>query len=138
MRPWRIPSARHGSATGSGLEVTPENQHTINALTRKRAEIAGQIKSLQGQLKKAVTDLDCVEATLRLFVPTIDMTNIGARRVPTAHHAFRGEVSRIVLETLREATAPLTTATLAERIMTERPRYRRDCSLMPRPSICIS
>ena len=45
-------------------------------------------------------DLDNVEATLRLFAPTIDMTAFGARRVPTAHHASRGEVSRIVLEAL--------------------------------------
>lgn len=41
-----------------------------------------------------------------LFAPTIDMTAIGARRVPTAHHAFRREVPRIVLETLRGAIAP--------------------------------
>ena len=48
------------------------------------------------------------------------MSEIGARRVPPAHHAFRGEVSRIVLETLRVATVPLVTATIAERVMTER------------------
>ena len=96
-----------GRLLAEELEVTQENQHTINALIRKRAEIAGQIENLQGQLKKAALDLDNVEATLRLFAPTIDMTAIGPRRVATAHHAFRGEVSRIVLETLRVATAPL-------------------------------
>jgi hypothetical protein len=54
-----------------------------------------------------------------MFVPTIDMSEIGARRVPPAHHAFRGEVSRIVLETLRGATVPLTAGAIAERVMTE-------------------
>jgi transposase-like protein len=106
-----------------------ENEHTINALIRKRAEIAGQIESLQGQLKKAVTDLDCVEATLRLFVPTIDMAGLAPRRVPSAHHAFRGEVSRIVLEALRAATRPLTTADLAERVMRERGLDASDAAL---------
>jgi hypothetical protein len=109
-----------GRLLAEELEVTQENQHTISALIRKRAEIAGKIESLQGQLKKAVLDLDNVEATLRLFAPTIDMVAIGARRVPTAHHAFRGEVSRIVLETLRTAVAPLMTGALAERVMAER------------------
>jgi hypothetical protein len=46
-----------------------ENEHTINALIRKRAEIAGQIESLQGQLKRATLDRDNVEATLRLSLP---------------------------------------------------------------------
>jgi hypothetical protein len=114
-----------GRLLAEGLEVTQENQHTINALIRKRAEIAGQIENLQGQLKKAVVDLDNVEATLRLFAPQIDMVQIGARRVPTAHHAFRGEVSRIVLEALRDASGPLTTTELT-RAGYERPRASAD------------
>jgi hypothetical protein len=118
-----------GRLLAEELEVTQENQHTINALIRKRAEIAGQIENLQGQLKKAVLDLDNVEATLRLFAPTIDMAAIGPRRVPTAHHAFRGEVSRIVLETLRTATAPLVTDTIAERVMVKRRLDTSDVAL---------
>src|SRR5260221_2630183 len=122
-------------------EVTQENQHTINALIRKRAEIAGQIENLQGQLKKSVVDLDNVEATLRLFAPDIDMTAIGARRVPTAHHAFRGEVSRIVLETLRVAVAPMMTSAIAERVMVERGLDTADVALkrvmVNRVSACL-
>jgi hypothetical protein len=130
-----------GRLLAEGLEVTQENQHTISALIRKRAEIAGQIENLQGQLKKAVLDLDNVEATLRLFAPTIDMTAIGARRVSTVHHAFRGEVSRIVLEILREATAPLVTGTIAERVMVERGLDTGDVALrriiVNRVSACL-
>jgi hypothetical protein len=130
-----------GRLLAEELEVTQENQHTINALIRKRAEIAGQIENLQGQLKKAVLDLDNVEATLRLFAPTIDMTTIGARRVPTAHHAFRGEVSRIVLETLRTAVAPMMTNSIAERVMAERGLDTADIALkrviVNRVSACL-
>lgn len=110
-------------------EVTQENQHTVNALIRKRAEIAGQIENLQGQLKRAVVDLDNVEATLRLFAPEIDMQAIGPRRVPTAHHAFRGEVSRIVLEALRDAPGPLTTTELTRRVMAARGLDMNDVAL---------
>lgn len=56
----------------------------------------------------------------RLFAPDIDMEEIGPRRVPPAHHAFRGEVTRMLLQALRNATRPLTTTELAERVMQER------------------
>jgi hypothetical protein len=91
--------------------------HVVTALIAKRAEIAGQIEHLQGQLKQATVALDNVESTLRLFAPDIDMAGIAPRPVPTAHHAFRGEVSRIILESLRTAVGPLSTTALTERVM---------------------
>jgi hypothetical protein len=107
----------------------PENDHVIGGLIRKRAELAGLIENLQAQLKKAVVDLDNVEATLRLFAPDIDLSAIGPRRVPVAHHAFRGEVSRIVLESLRTAMRPLSTIELTERVMAERGLDLNDLAL---------
>ena len=94
--------------------------HVVTALIKKRAELAGQIEHLQAQLRQTVVALDNVEATLRIFDPEIDLGQIAPRKVPTAHHAFRGEVSRIVLEALREATRPLSTTQLAEHVMRER------------------
>lgn len=94
--------------------------HVITALIRKRAELAGQIEHLQGQLRQTVIALDNVEATLRVFDPAIDLGEVAPRKVPTAHHAFRGEISRIVLEALRETTRPLSTLQLTERVMKER------------------
>lgn len=41
---------------------------------------------------------------------------MGARR----HHAFKGEVSRIVLSALRQSDKPLTTHDLAQHVMGER------------------
>jgi hypothetical protein len=67
-----------------------------------------------------VIALDNVEATLRVFDPAIDLGEIAPRKVPTAHHAFRGEITRIILEALRETTRPLSTTQLAERVMHER------------------
>ena len=101
-------------------DLTKALPHVVTALIAKRAEIAGRIENLQGQLKQAVVDLDNVESTLRLFAPEIDMEAIGARKVPPAHHAFRGEVSRIILEALRDTTVPLSTSDLTERVMKER------------------
>jgi hypothetical protein len=106
-----------------------ENEHTINALIRKRAEIAGQIEDFQQKLRAAVVALDNVEATLRLFAPDIDLTAHGERKVPVAHHAFRGEVTRIILETLRNAMRPMTTTEITERLMQERSLARNDAML---------
>jgi hypothetical protein len=98
-------------------------------LIRKRAEIAGQIEYTQAQLRKLVTESDYVEATLSIFKPDIDLAALGARKVPTAHHAFRGEMSRIILEALRKTTMPMDTMTLNLRVMKDRGLDTRDVAL---------
>ena len=55
-----------------------------------------------------------------LFDPSIELQVIRKRPVPPRHHAFKGEVTRIVLTTLRNAKRPLTTPELAQRVMAER------------------
>jgi hypothetical protein len=94
--------------------------HVATALIAKRRELAGQIEDLQRQLKIAVTSLDHVEASLRLFVPDIDLTEHGPRPVPPPHAAFKGEVTRILLDTLRTAGRPMNTRDLTEVLMRER------------------
>ena len=49
--------------------------------------------------------------------------------MPPAHHAFRCEVSRIVLESLRKAAGPLSTTSLTERVMRERGLDLNDLTL---------
>jgi hypothetical protein len=98
----------------------PENDHAISALIRKRAEIAGRIEHLQDELRQAVIDLDNVDHTIHLFDPTIELHEIKSRPVPPRHQAFKGEVTRIVLATLRNAKRPVTTAEIARRVMAER------------------
>jgi hypothetical protein len=92
----------------------------VAPLVAKRADIAGQNEHLQGQVRPLTIALDHVEETLRLFAPDIDVAAISPRAVPVMHHAFRGEVSRIVLEGLRTAVGPLSTTQLTERVMRER------------------
>jgi len=94
--------------------------HVVTALVKKRAELAGMIEHTQGELKRLTVELDNVEATLRIFDPDIDLEAIAPRRVPVAHHAFRGETSRILLETLRATTIPLTTAQLTRAVIKAR------------------
>ncbi|MCH8095959.1 MAG: hypothetical protein IID53_02615 [Proteobacteria bacterium] len=94
--------------------------HVVTALIRKRAEIAGQIEHTQTQLRQLVIDLDNLDATLRLFKPDIDLEEIRPKPLPPRHHAFKGEVSRIVLSALRQSDRPLTTHDLAQHVMAGR------------------
>jgi hypothetical protein len=70
-------------------------------------------------VRQLTVALDHVEETLRLFALEFDMASISPRPVPTAHHAVRGEVSRIVPESFRTAAGPLSTNQITERVMRE-------------------
>jgi len=93
--------------------------HVVTGLIAKRAELSGRIENMQNELKQLVTELDHIEASIRIFDPDVDFEAITPRRVPTAHHAMRGEVSRVVLETLR-AGRPMTTTALTDAVMRAR------------------
>jgi hypothetical protein len=101
-------------------DLTKPLPHVVTGLIEKRREIAGQIEALQARMRQAVADLDHVEAAIRLFKPDIDLEEIAPRVVPPPHAAFKAEVSRIVLDTLRRTTRPLSTREVALALMKAR------------------
>jgi hypothetical protein len=104
--------------------------HVVTALVAKRAELAGRIEHAQRELRKLVIDLDSIDSALRIFDPEIDAQGIRAKPVPTAHHAFRGEVTRIVLDTLRIAKGgPVTSREIALKVMAGRGLVPGDAGL---------
>jgi hypothetical protein len=64
--------------------------------------------------------LDHIDATIRVFKPDIDLMDLPERPAPPPNAAFRGEVQRFLLHTLRTAGAPMTTLQLAEAVMASR------------------
>jgi hypothetical protein len=102
------------------IPADAEQPNVLHALTRKRAEIAGQIEHNQLTLRHLIAELDHVDATIRIFNPTIDIGAIRSKPVPPRHTAFKGEVTRIVLKMLRQATEPLTSRDIALQLMKER------------------
>jgi hypothetical protein len=100
------------------VPVSADGPNVLHALIRKRAEIAGKIEHLQDQMRAAVIDLDNIDASIHIFDPSIKLEK--SRIVPPRHQAFRGEVSRIVFTTLRNAKIKLRTADVAARVMAER------------------
>src|SRR5665213_2958840 len=88
--------------------------HVVTGLIAKRREIAGQIEDLQRRLKIAVTELDHVESSIRIFEPDIDLSDFGPRPVPPPHTAFKGELSRILIDALKASPVALNTRQLTE------------------------
>lgn len=94
--------------------------HVVSALIAKRAELAGQLEAAQAEVRRLIIDLDNLDATLRLFKPDIDLAEIKPKPLPPRSAAYKGEVARIVLGTLRSSAESMTTEQLAEHVMAER------------------
>jgi hypothetical protein len=103
--------------------------HVVSALKDKRMVVAGQIETLQAQLRQAVIDLDHVEAALRLFDPDVEMAALPPRKVAPVLYDTKGDTGRTILDTLRNAARPLSTASIC--IWKSR-RFRRPTCLCPR------
>jgi hypothetical protein len=92
--------------------------HVIGALRNKRAELDGTLRQLEQQLAQQRANLAHVDATMRLFDPDIRPKDIRPKQPRERNAWFRqGECLRLIYDQLREATQPVTTRELAERIM---------------------
>ena len=94
--------------------------HVVSALKEARIKIATEIERLQSELRKRVIDLDHVEATLKQFDPTVQISDLGPRKVPQVLTDIHGDTGRVILDTLREATTPLSTDKICAAIMKAR------------------
>jgi hypothetical protein len=101
------------------LEMS-ENEHTISTLLRKRAELAGKLDHHQAAVRQTMIDLDNVDATIHMFAPEIELDEIKPKPLPPRHAAYKGEVARIVLGTLRSAKRPCSSQELTMHVMAER------------------
>ena len=83
-----------------------KNEHVLSGLIAKRAELAGQIEMKQREMRELVATIGHVDATIRAFDPTADLDDIKAK-LPPRFQAFKGEVSRLVLDALRTSSKPM-------------------------------
>lgn len=104
----------------SVVPIGADHAHTLHALTRKYGEIAGRIGLAREAVQQLTADLAHIEATIRIFDPTIDIGRIRAKHIPVREPAAQGEVTNILLDVLRESTEPLTPRELTEHLMEKR------------------
>ncbi len=96
------------------------NEHVLSGIMRKRAELAGKLEHHQAVVRQLFIDLDNVDATIRMFDPDIELNEIRPKPLPPRHAAYKGEVARIILATLRDAKRPCSTQELTMHVMAER------------------
>ena len=97
-----------------------DRPNTVAALKEKRGQIAGLVDALQDQLRQALIDLDHVDCTILMFDPDAELDEIKTKPMPPRHHAFKGQVTRAILDMLRKSPTPLDGATITKALMTER------------------
>lgn len=93
----------------------------VNGLVEKRAELAGEIKATEQNLQVMRESLSHLDATIRLLAPEVELSRISVKRRYSKNNLFgRGELSRAVRETLRDAHVPLSSKDIAVAILTLR------------------
>lgn len=90
----------------------------ISGLVAKRAELTGQIEHYQSQIRQISMNLDHLDVTLQLFDPDYDLLSIKPKGIRTVNPWFvKGEITRLALDTLRTASAPLSTCDIADALI---------------------
>src|SRR5918994_2165496 len=92
------------------------NKYAFAALREKRAELTGQIKTLERQIKAHKAELVHLDATMRLFDPTFDPRTVKPGKAARIHLFKQGELGRLILDALRRANGPLSTAAVASAV----------------------
>jgi hypothetical protein len=86
-------------------------EKVVLALIAKRAEIQGYIQDLEKKARNWRSRLAHIDATLTIFSPDTDPEAIQPKRPYRRSQYFRGgEFSRLCLDVLRDARAPISTA----------------------------
>ena|ERR1700730_7278337 len=83
-----------------------KNEHVLSGLMAKRAELAGKIEMMQRDMRELVATIGHIDAAIRAFDPNAEIEDIKPK-LPPRFQAFKGEVSRLVLNALRKSPKPL-------------------------------
>jgi hypothetical protein len=106
-----------------GWLLAPEGSmtdHIVAKLTTKRADLARLITELEQELDQHRADLTHIDGTLRVLQADLDPETIPSRRRYARRQYFgRNELSRLCMDTLRQAAGePLTAEEITIGIMT--------------------
>jgi len=107
------------------------NEFVLNGLVKRRAQLAGDIENTHEALRKMVLDLESLDATIVQFDPDFQVETIKPKAFrPPKDWSNRGQMSRIILSVLRQASEPLTTRDIALQLLIERALDKSDLRLL--------
>jgi len=94
------------------------NRYALSALKAKRAELAGEIAVLKRKLDWAETSLRHIDASLNIFDPTGDPSQIPDKRPQKRMKLFRqGQLGAMILKELTQSLLPLNTSEIIHRLI---------------------
>ena len=107
------------------------NAFVVSGLVKRRAQLAGDIEKAHEALRQMVLDLENLDATILQFEPDFKLETIKPKAFrPPKDWSNRGQMTRICLSILRQATEPLTCRDVALQLLTERALNREDQKLL--------
>jgi hypothetical protein len=105
--------------------------YILTGLVKRRAEIAGEIDATQEKLRALIRDLEHLDATLLIFDPQTQIAAIKPRTFrPREDWSHRGQMTRLIINVLRQTAEPMTTRDIAVQIMVERALDQDDIRLV--------
>ncbi len=105
--------------------------YVLTGLVKRRAELAGEIEATHDQLRKLIADMEHLDATILQFSPDYQVAEIRPRAFrPPKDWARRGEMTRLVLDILRQAAEPMSSRDVAYELMGRRALDRDDGKLL--------
>ena len=87
-----------------------ETQQIITALLEKRADIRASIAELERKMRKHKADMAQVDATIRLFSPSVTLAKREVSKFARSAHFVVGELTRRCQNALRKANGEPVTA----------------------------
>lgn len=105
--------------------------YVLTGLVKRRAEIAGKIEHTHESLRKLLADLESLDATIVQFAPDYRVEAIKPKAFrPPKDWSNRGQMARVVLSILRQASEPLTSADIALELLVSRALDKHDRKLL--------
>ncbi len=105
--------------------------YVLTGLVKRRAELTGDIERTHAALRKMVDDLENLDQTIRQFAPNFQVETIRPKAFrPPADWANRGQMSRVILSILRQASEPMTTRDIALELLVTRALDQSDLRLL--------
>ncbi len=92
----------------------------LSGLIRKRADLSGEANTLTARLAAISSSVAHLDAVIGLFDPSFDLASIRPKRQRDPSAAKPGEISRLVLDVLRDAAEPIGTPALTAMLMQAR------------------
>ena len=106
-----MPTAVTNSPTNEASAADMATPIVVSGLVKRRAELAGDIERTHDSLRRMVLDLECLNATILQFDLSYQVESIRPKAFrPPKDWSSRGQMTRIILSILRQASEPLTAA----------------------------